>query len=92
MKASLLDGAINTLRGNLAKCADELLSISLDKGIAPQIRVNAIQQVFTIFRQCSEISDIEKKLNELAREWEKMKRNGNELGVVDGYEEIYEND
>lgn len=83
LKVTLLEGATNALRGNLTKCADELLSIALNRENSPQVRINAIQQVFGIFRQCSEVVDIERKVLELTKEWNQMKRFETKGGVTE---------
>ena len=72
LKISILEGATNKLRGSLTQCADELLSIALNKDNSPQIRINAIQLVFNIFKQNTEIVDLQKRINELTNEFKEI--------------------
>lgn len=66
--------AVSYLQSNLTRCAEVLIDIVNNKRVPPQIRVNAVNSVFTNAKAMTESVDFLLRVVELER---RTKRNGN---------------
>jgi len=66
--------AVSYLQSNLTRCAEVLIDIVNNKRVPPQVRVNAVNSVFTNAKAMTESVDFLLRVVELER---RTKRNGN---------------
>lgn len=67
-KAAFVEAAVLKMQKTLSESADVLQKIIKNEDISPQVRVNAIQVLFTQCRNWTETADILKRLEALEAE------------------------
>lgn len=67
-KAVFIEAAVTKMQASLSEGADTLQRIINNEGVSPQVRVNAIQVLFSQCRNWTETADILKRLEALENE------------------------
>lgn len=70
--------AVCLMKGKLSRCAEELLKIVEDPGTADQVKINAVNAVFSAYKNLGETADIQARLEKLEDMLEKAEGNSNE--------------
>lgn len=76
-KSQAMDEAVTFLQGNLSKCAEVLIDIVNNTKVPPQVRINAINSVFTNTKAMNESVDVFLRIVELEKRT-KQNENGGE--------------
>lgn len=79
-RGKCLAEAVQYLRSKLSKCSEELVKIVDDPGIAPQIRINAINAAFSAYKNLGEAADIQEHLERVEKQIADLERQRGELG------------
>ena len=57
--------AVQYLKRNLSKCSEELVKIIEDPDTAAQVRINAVNAVFSAYRNLGEAAEIQARLEQI---------------------------
>lgn len=76
LKAEVMSEAVTYLQGKLSRCSEVLMDIVNDPEISPQIRINAINSVFTNTKAMTESVDILLRIADLEERTKSEQRGG----------------